>query len=113
MVATGHADGTVRLWSVREPQAGTRLEAGPHAVSRLPVRCHMQPVWELYEVRSLRLERPEDAATTAAAAAGAAAVTALEVGRGYEKMLWSASVDGRLRAWQAPSGRAPDASAQP
>ena len=127
IVATGHADGTVRMWTVREPLRGCTLavvasevgacaseEACPRAISRLPVRSHVQPAWELYEMRSLRLDRPADAATTAAAAIGACAITALAVGDGFEKLLWTASADGRVRAWRAPAQAQPtsaDASA--
>ena len=108
IAATGHADGTVRWWSVREPLDGCTLDAAlrPRAISRLPVRSHCLPAWELYEMRSLRLERPNDgtASTTPTAASLAArgAVTAICIGEGYEKLLWTASADGRVRAWRAP-----------
>ena len=50
-------------------------------------------------MRSLRLERPNDGT---ASTTSAGAVTAICVGEGYEKLLWTASADGRVRAWRAP-----------
>ena len=99
-------------------------EACPRAISRLPVRSYQLPAWELFEMRSLRLDRPADAATStsmmsasAASAAGAAAlppyaVTAVSVGEGFEKLLWTASVDGRVRSWRAPLTAPPPTEAE-
>ena len=35
-----------------------------------------------------------------AASAAAAAVTGICVGEGYEKLLWTATADGRIRSWR-------------
>jgi hypothetical protein len=112
----------VRWWSVREPASGVALPTWrrgyPAAVSRLPVRPYNMPAWELYELRGMRLEHPSDGTPTAPApptplpvGLPATAVTALTVGEGFEKLLWSATADGRVRAWKAPQLAADDASA--
>ena len=128
IAATGHADGSVRFWSVREPLSGAALGSGgalgsaaPRALSCLPVRSEALPAWELYEVSSLRLDAHANGGGGGeggpganggggggGGASGAAllpeselAVIALCVGEGYEQLLWTATADGRLRSWKA------------
>ena len=99
--ATGHHDGTVRFWSIREPLSGCILQHGtvsPRAISRLPIRSVWLPTWELYEMRALRLEKPAGGSS----GTEGGEVTAVCVGEGYEKLLWTANADGRVRAWKAP-----------
>jgi len=140
MAATGHADGTVRFWAVREPTQGAALGNGttaPRALSSLPVPSVSQPAWELYELGTLRLDAhaTSSGGVTGGSGAGGAtaergtagggggaggvsgaaylaeselAVTALCVGEGFERLLWTATADGKLRSWRAPP--APPAS---
>jgi len=110
IAATGHADGMVCFWTVREPTAGAALGPTPRALSSLPVPAAMQPTWDLAEIVGLRLD-PRSAtpgATSGSATGGPAggrssAVTAIALGEGFERLLWSATADGRLRSWKAPA----------
>ena len=116
IAATGHTDGSVRFWTVREPQTGAVAGASagaapntlpsvaaPAALSRLPVRSHFLPAWELSELRGLRLERPEGVATSA--------VTSVCVGEGYDKFFWTADASGGVRSWRVPAADAAAAAA--
>ena len=102
MVASGHLDGTVRFWTIREPQQAPTLPELPRALSRLPVRAFGLPAWELSELRPLRLER----AVSSAEGAAAVAVTSVGVGEGYEKLLWTADASGGVRSWRVPGAEA-------
>jgi hypothetical protein len=69
--ATGHADGSVRWWAVREPTepASAKVRALPRCVSLVPVPGHVMPAWDLVERRELRVQ----------AARGGVPVTALSL----------------------------------
>ena len=49
-------------------------------------------------MRALRLEKPAGGSS----GTEGGEVTAVCVGEGYEKLLWTANADGRVRAWKAP-----------
>ena len=101
VAATGHEDGTLRFWTVREPLVGASLGTIPRALSRLPVRSSCLPAWELAELSPLRLERPTDKPD---------AITTISIGHGYDKLLWTASARGAVHAWRVAAPEAlPDA----
>jgi hypothetical protein len=108
IAASGHADGSLRFWAVREPpdsaaSLGATFAAAPmpRALSRLPLRATDLPAWELHEIAALRLEPPS---------AEAPAVTAIHVGEGYEKLLWAADEEGCVRSWRLRAESADDAA---
>jgi len=110
IAATGHADGTISFWTVREPAEGAALRQTPRALSSLPVPAAMQPTWDLAEVVGLRLDPRGPAPGSASASAGgvavgnrSSAIMAIAPGEGFERLLWSATADGRLRSWKAPA----------
>lgn len=132
IAASGHADGSVRWWVVREPQVGSRLSASPvaypAALSRLPVRSSGLPAWQLSELKSLRLENSARGAAGGVVSGGSAegaagtsrgveggAVTSMAIGDGYEKLLWTADAHGTVRSWRVPfsSTSSPASSSTP
>lgn len=57
VIATGHQDGSVRWWLVREPESLPTLCKGlPFARSHVPVNGTLQPPLELAELRQNRLQ---------------------------------------------------------
>lgn len=98
LVATGHADGTVRWWTIREPTSPHR--SLPRAISRLPVPSHALPAWELVERRDIRLQ----------AAKAGVSVTALSLGSDQrswaigampEKLLFTGDAHGHVQSWKS------------
>ena len=81
----------MRFWAVREPKAPTPAARLPRALSRLPVPSTLLPAWELFEVAPLRVLPPEPQPP---------AVTAVHVGDGLEKLLWTGDEEGGLRSWR-------------
>ena len=88
---TGHLDGSVRWWAVREPAEPLSPERLPSCVSVVPTPPHTIPVWELAERRELRNH------------AGRCAITTLTVSSkaDAEKLLWTGAMDGVVRSWKS------------
>jgi len=90
VLASGHEDGTVRWWVVREPTSCTPRpgSAVPHARSSVPVGGALQPAWELTERSELRLR-----------AAERVPITSLCMGEGSTRLLWTGDARGEVRSW--------------
>ena len=93
VMASGHEDGTVRWWVVREPHSSARQSGSwlPYAKSDVPVGGALQPAWELVESSELRLRTPERAP-----------ITSLCMGEGGTKLLWTGDARGEVRSWVVP-----------
>ena len=94
VMATGHEDGTVRWWVVREP-ASCAIRPGswlPRSRSAVPVGGVLQPAWELVERSELRLRAAEHTP-----------ITTLCLGEGCLKLLWTGDARGEVRSWSISS----------
>ncbi|KAL1521400.1 hypothetical protein AB1Y20_021065 [Prymnesium parvum] len=98
LALTGHADGSIRWWVVREPTTSAcRL---PAPISRLPVASHMLPVWQLAERRDIRLQGSKaGVAVTALSLGGEQRARAL--GAAPEKLLFSGDAQGNVLSWKS------------
>ena len=91
VMATGHEDGTVRWWVVREPTSLTPRPGLwlPHATTAVPVDGGTQPAWELVEVPKLRLRASERAPVTSIYVSDS----------GGPKLLWAGDAAGEVRSF--------------
>ena len=94
VMASGHEDGTVRWWVVREPHSSGRQSGSwlPYAKSAVPVGGALQPAWELAERCELRLRTPERAPITS---------LCMSEGGGT-RLLWTGDARGEVRSWAVP-----------
>ena len=94
VMASGHEDGTVRWWVVREPHSSARQSGSwlPYAKSAVPVGGALQPAWELAERCELRLRTPERAPITS---------LCMREGGGT-RLLWTGDARGEVRSWAVP-----------
>ena len=106
IAATGHADGSVRWWTVREPTGVARVL--PRSVSTLPVPSHVLPAWELVEKREFRLQAGKAGASVTSMGIGNSD-RASWVGGGFDKVLWTGDSHGAVQSWHssASDGTAP------
>ncbi len=94
VLVSGHQDGTVRWWCVREPapSVATARPGGPGAISSVPAGAGLLPTWELAECTQLRLQAPCNPAPVP--------VTSVCVADSMTKLLWTGLADGRVLSWQ-------------
>eukprot|EP00965_Chrysotila_dentata_P202650 6181228-Pleurochrysis_carterae.AAC.4 len=86
-LATGHADGTIRWWHLREPSISVGRNL-PYSYSIPPVGGTVQPAWEIAELVAGRLAVP-----------GNELVLALRVDA---EVCWCGTASGRVFKWLAP-----------
>ena len=87
--ASGHADGTLRWWVVREPTAALpppAADALPRALSTVPLGGTLMPSWSLVERPEFRLVGKVGVA-----------VTAVCMGENLDRLLWVGDASGAVR----------------
>ena len=85
MLASGHEDGTVRWWRLREP-ASSIAPGMPRACSATPVAGWLQPAWEIAEQKEARIDLPDKSDAISSLVASDA--------------LWAGTMQGRVLKWQ-------------